>query len=154
MKRQEALVNRAVQLFNDGFNCAQSSFKALCEHWGIPGNPKVATCFGGGIGRTGAACGILTGSLMALGLLVGNDDPRDIPTKERATRLATEFVAEFRALQGQVDCNALTGFDISTPEGHQQWVDNKAKQNTCIPLMRKAMVLMDEFARKEGIVSL
>ena len=89
---------------------------------------------------------------MALGLLTGSETPKDAVAKERASRLAREFIEEFRLLKDAVNCNALTGLDISTAEGHQQMGERKTKQNVCIPLMRETMVLMNEFATKEGLI--
>lgn len=152
MQNGEALVERAIDLFNKGFNCAQASFAALCEHWGLEGSPRVASCFGGGIGRTGAACGILTGSLMALGLLAGTDDPLDVPTKEKVTKLGREYITKFNALKGTVNCKDLLGFDISGPGGHEELGRRGLKKSVCIPVMESAMVLMDTFAREEGLL--
>ena len=152
MSDPKRLVDRAVDLFTAGLNCSQASFAALCEHWSLPGTAKVAACFGGGIGRTGGPCGIITGCLMALGLLAGTDDPKDQETKERVTRLARETLAAFRNIQGHSDCIGLTGMDHSTEEGREEFTRRGLKQTVCIPLMRSAMVLMDGVARKEGLV--
>jgi len=152
MPNVETLVEKACDVFNQGFNCSQSAFVALCGHWGMECDPKVAACFGGGIARTGSMCGVMTGSLMALGLLAGAGDPKDQATKERCTALGRQAIEALRAIQGHLDCSDLVGFDMSAPDGHEQSTKRGSKQAVCIPLMRSAMVMMDGFAKKEGLV--
>jgi C_GCAxxG_C_C family probable redox protein len=152
MQNLDTTVERSVSLFSEGLNCAQASFAALCEHWGLKGDPKVAACFGGGIGRTGGPCGIITGSLMALGLLAGTDDPKDQVTKERVTALARDAFYAFKNIGGATGCNDLTGLDHSTPEGRAEFTKRGGKQTICIPLMRSTIVMMDGLAKKEGLV--
>jgi C_GCAxxG_C_C family probable redox protein len=38
--------------------------------------PKLATGFGGGVGRKGSLCGAFTGSIMAMGMKMGKTTPR------------------------------------------------------------------------------
>ncbi len=145
------LVKDAVDIFKTGLNCAQSSLVALSRHWGYSVDARIASCFGGGIGRTGAHCGILTGSLMALGFVVGTAEGRDIERKEAAVRLARKFMGEFRELAGTMNCRDLVGVDPSTPEGHDDMARRNVKGTICIPLMEKTMRLMADFIEREGL---
>jgi len=145
------LVNNATAIFKTGLNCAQSSLLALSQHWGYGVDARIASCYGGGIGRTGAHCGILTGSLMALGFLVGTAEGSDLERKEAAVRLARKFMGEFRELAGTVNCRDLVGVDPSTPEGHDDMARRNVKGTICIPLMEKTMSLMADFVKREGL---
>jgi C_GCAxxG_C_C family probable redox protein len=145
------LEKRAVDIFKGGLNCAQSALLALGEEWGHTVDARIASCYGGGIGRTGAHCGILTGSLMALGLLIGTADGSDLERKESAVRLARKFMGEFRELAGTLNCRDLVGVDPSTPEGHADMSRRNVKGTICIPLMEKTMALMVDFVEKEGL---
>lgn len=148
-----ALTERATSLFIEGFNCAQASYKAVCESYGIDGDARVAACFGGGMGRTGGACGILTGTLMGLGMMLGSNDPKDASAKDRSTRLAREFMAQFKQIQQHIDCRGLTGIeDIATDQGQELFKSRGVRQSVCLPLMRDTMALVSEFIEKEGIV--
>ncbi len=150
MKELQTLVSRAVELFTTGYNCSQSSFVALCEYYGVEGNPKVASCFGGGIGRSGGPCGILTGSLMAIGTLFGTSCPEDKEGKERITEMGKEFLRVFKDIEGKVDCKDLTGMDIATPEGYAAFSERGLKKSVCIPLMEATMLKAAQFIEKEG----
>ena len=74
----EEIAENGVKYFNNGYNCAQSVLFALYDQ--INPNikndfiPKIASGFGGGIGRCGSVCGALTGSIMAVGLKYGSNE--------------------------------------------------------------------------------
>lgn len=82
--------DKAVMLFSSGFNCAGAVLTVLCERMGKLGRscgravPPVATGFGGGIGRSGGACGALSGAVMAVGLLVWHRRADDLERKYRS----------------------------------------------------------------------
>jgi hypothetical protein len=56
----ETLGEKASQLHLQGYNCAQAVLLVLYEHMNPDGKkeivPKIATGFGGGIGRCGNVC--------------------------------------------------------------------------------------------------
>lgn len=76
MTRQE-IEERAFGLHRDGFVCSEAVLAAVMEHLGMDGGwaiPRIATCFGGGVGRTKEElCGALAGGIMALGCLRGRN---------------------------------------------------------------------------------
>jgi C_GCAxxG_C_C family probable redox protein len=146
-----ALEERAVARFRSGLNCAQSSLLALSEEWGHQVDARVASCFGGGIGRTGAHCGILTGCLMALGLLIGTADGSDTERKESAFVLTRRFMGAFEEMAGALNCRDLIGLDPSTPEGLSNYKGRNTLDTVCIPLMNKAMALVTDFVETEGL---
>lgn len=101
MTSQE-IEQRAYELINGGYNCAESVLLAVSGACGDvpPGSPRIATCFGGGVGKTREEmCGALAGGLMALGLIRGRDkqgsDWNDVA--ELAARLREDFIGLFGA---------------------------------------------------------
>jgi C_GCAxxG_C_C family probable redox protein len=58
---------KAGQLFDNGYNCAQSVLQATCPKAGVDLN-NIAAAFGGGIGNSKCLCGAISGGVMALGL--------------------------------------------------------------------------------------
>jgi C_GCAxxG_C_C family probable redox protein len=85
-----------------------------------------ARYFGGGMAGMGETCGAITGAALALGLrdLHPSEEPADLAsrTRDRLQELIREFAAEFGACR----CADLTGFDLSTPEGHKAFVASEA----------------------------
>jgi C_GCAxxG_C_C family probable redox protein len=66
----------------------------------------IASGFQGGMG-TGDVCGAVSGGVMAIGMLYGQDQP------EAANHLTREFVRVFEERNGAVRCIDLIGFDIT-----------------------------------------
>jgi C_GCAxxG_C_C family probable redox protein len=92
---------KAFEYHHLGFHCAEAVSKAIIEAYGDgTGNdiPKVATAFGGGIGRTKKEiCGALTGGIIAIGYLYGRNASEaewDIAA-EMAAKLRQRFVQEY-----------------------------------------------------------
>ena len=53
----------ARKLFKKGYNCSQSVFAAFCDETGLDTETalKIASSFGGGMGRLREVCGAVTG---------------------------------------------------------------------------------------------
>ena len=126
----------AVSRFAEGFNCAQSVFSVLAPQLGLPEETalKVAAAFGGGMGRTGEVCGVVSGALMAIGLKYGAIVGPDEATKAKTYALAREFMDHFRARHGNVRCSDLLGCDAGTHEG-RQWAKEKGLFETLCPAL-------------------
>lgn len=125
---------RVQQIYDSGFNCAESVLKSCQELYHLPGDevvPKVATGFGGGIGRKGSVCGALTGGIMALGLEMGRMDPKDAQARDRAYAIAREIYEKFEREFGTVLCYNLTQCDLSTPEGQKKFKEASMHKNLC-----------------------
>ena len=77
---------KAAQLFSDGYNCAQAVAAAFSDVTGLDEkrSARMASSFGGGMGRMREVCGAVSGMLMVLGLLYGYDDPGDNGRKRRS----------------------------------------------------------------------
>ena len=75
----------AAELFLSGSNCAQAVVVAFCDVTGLEPSfaAKLASSFGGGMGRMREVCGAVSGMLMVLGTLYGYDDPGE---KDRAKK--------------------------------------------------------------------
>jgi C_GCAxxG_C_C family probable redox protein len=67
------VTHEAVTTFLDGCNCAQSVITVYAERYGIDEALaiRIASGFGGELGRMGGVCGTLTGAVLVLGLELG-----------------------------------------------------------------------------------
>jgi len=94
---REETAQRAYHYFQCGMNCAESSFRALIECFDPAADEQIfrtATPFGGGVGSSRKElCGALSGSVMAVGWILGRirPDESDNPSKEIALRLCDQF---------------------------------------------------------------
>jgi C_GCAxxG_C_C family probable redox protein len=57
-----------------------------------------------GIGGTGEVCGGITGSLIAIGLLFGGNDPLDFEAVAPSMMLAQKFISYFEDELGYIHC--------------------------------------------------
>jgi len=129
---------RALELFSQKYNCAQSSFGALSTDNGLSEAQRLALAapFGGGVARQGEICGALTGALLALGETFGEAMATD-PVAGRAAlyEKVHQVTDEFRAAHGSILCRELTGGVLDTEEGQRLYNERGLHQNLCSKLV-------------------
>ena len=105
MSKQEI----AMDLFRQGYNCAQSVLLAFCEDFGLSRQmaTKISLPFGGGMGQMRETCGALTGSFMVLGLLDKAPAPPTPQEKAVCYEKVRAFAEEFRRENGSILCREL-----------------------------------------------
>ena len=116
----------------------------MCQEFEIENEiiPRIASCFGGGIGNTGAVCGAVVGAVMAIGLKKERGDTME--EMLRTLAVAQGFCRRFEAEMGTINCRELTGADLSTEEGIQQYMSSDTPQTVCFPAVGVAyQVVMD-----------
>ncbi|MGA2468752.1 MAG: C-GCAxxG-C-C family protein [Thermodesulfobacteriota bacterium] len=123
------------------------SFK---EYFGIQDSiiPRLATGFGGGIGRKGSLCGAFTGSIMAIGMKMGRTDPKDKETISRIYGKCQQFWNQFEKEFGKTDCYGLIGFHLDNPEERQQWLDAGGMEK-CATIVEKTAHMLCEFIKEK-----
>ena len=89
---------RVIEHLDAGYGCAEAMVVAYSDVVGMPRSLcRVATPFGGGMGRTGKICGLVSAAVMVLGWVFGRDDAHDLSEKERAYRIVSEFIRDVEA---------------------------------------------------------
>ena len=136
----------AVERFSSGLNCSQAVLGAFAEEYGLDVELalKVACGFGGGMGRTGGACGAVTGAVMVLGLAQTGPEPREPAAKVRVYGLVQSFLEQFAERHGATECRELLGCDIGTVEGYQQAAGRGLFQSQCPQYVRDAAEILEE----------
>ena len=94
----EKLLEKAVELHQQGYNCAQAVALPFCEKLGVEESLiKCATeGFGAGMGNRLQTCGALSGAIMVAGLAYAD---KNEPVSKQSTyaicaRISEQFVAE------------------------------------------------------------
>ncbi len=138
----------ARKLFLEGYNCSQSVLCAFDDVTGLDRetSAKLASSFGGGMGRMREVCGCVSGALMVLGLVKGYDRI-DIPElKKDHYALVQEFAKRFRELNGSIICRELLAGVATTPGGEPEArTEEYYKKRPCPDLVACAAELLDEF---------
>jgi len=128
-----------------GYNCAETVLGAVATAMGADPAPlRIATGFGGGVGRTGDICGAVTGAVMALGWIKGRTRPDDKETYAKVAATVRTLLADFRAEYGTLTCSALTGYDLSDPAILTKFGDDKVRRQKCAGFIDTAARLAAE----------
>jgi C_GCAxxG_C_C family probable redox protein len=106
----------------------------------------IASLFAGGIGNTGSVCGAVIGAVMALGLKQGRGDSME--DMLNSLGIAGEFRRRFEAEVGTISCRELTGADISTMEGIEEYMNSETPMMVCAPAVNHAHRLAVELLRE------
>lgn len=137
---------RALELFSQKYNCAQSSFGALSSSGGLSEGQRLALAapFGGGVARQGEICGALTGALLALGETLGEAMAADpVAGRKLLYERVHQMTDEFRAAHGSILCRELTGCSLDTEEGQRIYNERGLHQNLCSKLVVFAVEQVD-----------
>lgn len=132
-----AAVTRARALFlddSDPYGCAETTFVALKEAFGLPdaADASPAMALNGGVAWSGGVCGAVTGAALAVGGLVASRTPDHATAKRTAREIVAGLMDEFEAEFGSVDCRALLGRDIRTPEAHAAFIQSGIWRTACM----------------------
>jgi len=114
------LAAKAVELAKAGHSCSEAVLAAFGPVLGLDAATasRMASGLAGGIGLTGAACGVVTASVLVLGLKFGPGATDARYARQRAMMLGGEFCERFEDLHGSLNCRDLCkGMSLGTPEG-------------------------------------
>lgn len=109
MEEVQDRVALAVELFRQGYNCAQAVTAAFADIYGLTREQalRVAASFGGGIGRMREVCGAASGMFILAGLDCGSTTPGDADGKAYNYRVVQQLAAAFRERNGSIICGEL-----------------------------------------------
>lgn len=148
--------DKARELFNKGYNCSQAVFAAFCDETGLDTDTalKIASSFGGGMGRLREVCGAVTGMFMVAGKMYGYADPADNKAKTEHYRLIQYLANKFEKENGSIVCRELLGLSVKKDnpvpeERNEQFY----KKRPCGELVEEAARILDEYIleRESGI---
>ena len=138
-------IEEAVAYFKQGYSCSQAIVAAYGPTAGLDRETalKIASGFGGGMGRLAETCGAVTGAFMVLGLKFGSP-ASDREAKEIVYTRVREFAERFKARHGSLLCRDLLGCDLNTPEGLALAQEKKLFSTVCPPYVETAARILEE----------
>lgn len=136
----------AAELFLKGYNCAQSVAVAFCDVTGLDVDftARIASSFGGGMGRMREVCGAVSGMLMVAGLLYGYDTPGDDVSKKRHYTLVQTLSGRFREEIGSIVCREILKNPPSDPNPTPRTAEFY-KVRPCARMVSLAAKILDEY---------
>lgn len=151
---KEERIEKAVELFKEGFNCSQSVVAAFADEYGFTREQalKMSASFGGGIGRMRETCGAACGLFMLAGLETGATEGSNRDGKARNYALVQELAAEFKHRNGALKCADLLGLSrketvVSTPEARTTQYYAK---RPCVKMVEEAARIWCEYLKKQS----
>ena len=139
----------AVQVFLEGYNCAQAVAVAFSDVTGLDKDlsARLASPFGGGMGRMREVCGAVSGMLMVAGILYGYDDPKATTAKRELYAQVQEMASEFREEMGSIVCRDLLKNPPSDPNPSPRTAEYYAKR-PCARMVRTAASILDDYIKE------
>ena len=125
---------KAGALFLEGYNCAQSVVLAFADEMGILKETaaRIASSFGGGLGRLREVCGCVSGMAIVAGELLGYSGPETGKPKADHYALIQELAEEFRKKNGSIICrDLLSGITSDTAPVPEARTDDYYKKRPC-----------------------
>lgn len=109
---------KAKENFFEGYNCAQSVVLAFADLLPFDSSTalRLASSFGGGMGRLREVCGAVSGMFFILGNLYGYDDPKAYDAKAELYSRIQFLAGQFREHTGTIICRELLQLDHKVDE--------------------------------------
>ena len=133
--------------FYEGYNCSQCIVLTFCEEMGLEPSTalRLASSFGGGMGRLREVCGAVSGMFMVIGALFGYDDPKDPKAKSEHYHRVQELAARFTAEHGSIVCRTLLGGSPDSTPTPSPRTEAYYKKRPCPELIACAADLVAEY---------
>ncbi len=146
--------NRARELFLSGYNCAQSVLCAFSDVTGLDENTarRLASSFGGGMGRMRETCGTCSAMFLIAGLCFGDYPPADREKKAQHYKLIQDLAARFKAHNGTICCRELlaTLKPSATPIPEER-TPEYYKIRPCVRFVEDAAHILDEMLKERTV---
>ena len=138
--------DKAESFFRQGYNCAQSVVMAFSDLTGLgeAESARLASSFGGGLGRLREVCGTVSGMAIVAGILYGYDDPK-VPSASGAHyALVQSLAGKFRVETGSIICRELLGDKSKVTSNPEPRTAEYYKKRPCPELVRLATEILEK----------
>ena len=139
---------KAMQSFLDGYNCAQCMMLAFEDMLTIDLDTalKIASPFGGGMGRLREVCGSVSGMFMVLGFIKGYSEPGDYEGKKELYEHVQELARRYEKANGSIICRELLGLDVKKEDATpSQRTDEYYKKRPCAAKIGSAAEILENY---------
>lgn len=138
---------KAVNNFRNGYNCAQSVLLTFAGKIGLKDDEalRLASSFGGGMGRLREVCGAVSAMFMIAGFLKGYTEPDNDIAKANHYKLIQDLATEFKSKHGTIICRELLGLDGTefSPVPSAR-TDEYYKERPCEEFIRCVAMIVEE----------
>ena len=152
-KELDSKLHIAIKMFSRGYNCAQAVLYAFCEDVGIDRNTalKLASGFGGGMGRAGEVCGAITGGILVLGLKYGRGEGQSEWKTEFTYEKTSDLMNKFTEIHGTVICRELLGVEnLEFKKAQKRLMWYGLYKKVCIPAVKTVVEVIERLLRQQN----
>ena len=146
-------IEKAVDLFVEGYSCSQAVAMAFCDVTGLDEKltARMASSFGGGMGRMREVCGAVSGMLLVAGLLYGYEDAADTAGKRELYAQVQAMAGQFREKMGSIVCRDLLKNPPSDPNPTPRTAQFY-KDRPCARMVAEAARIMEAFIEEHPVM--
>ena len=144
----------AMENFKKGYNCSQSIVLAYADMLPIDRDMllKMASSFGGGMGRLREVCGSVSGMFIVAGLLYGYDGPETGQVKADHYARIQELAHRFEEMHGSIVCRDMLGLSVHhdnpTPEARTK---EYYKKRPCGEIIGDAAEILEKYIEENPL---
>ena len=144
----------AKENFMNGYNCSQALVLAFEDMVPIDRESllKLASSFGGGMGRLREVCGSVSGMFMIAGLLYGYDGPETGQVKADHYARIQELARRFEETHGSIVCREMLGLNVKhdapTPEAR---TNEYYKKRPCPDIVGDAAEILEKYIEENPV---
>ncbi|MBP3451196.1 MAG: C_GCAxxG_C_C family protein [Agathobacter sp.] len=139
---------KAMQSFLDGYNCAQCMMLAFEDMLTIDLDTalKIASPFGGGMGRLREVCGSVSGMFMVLGFIKGYHEPGNYEGKKELYEHVQELARRYEEANGSIICRDLLGLNVKKEEATpEKRTEEYYKKRPCAEKIGSAAEILEQY---------
>lgn len=139
---------KAMQSFLDGYNCSQCMMLAFEDYLTIDIDTalKIASPFGGGMGRLREVCGSVSGMFMILGFVKGYNKPGDYEGKKELYEHIQELARRYEEANGSIICRDLLGLTVQKEDAApEKRTDEYYKKRPCAAKIGSAAEILEAY---------
>ncbi len=141
---------KAKELFKSGYNCSQAVLGVFCEEFGLDFDTamKLASSFGGGMGRMREVCGTVSGMFMAAGLAFATSSDSASAKGEHYKRIQ-ELAKRFKDKNGSIICRELLqGVETSSSPTPSERTETYYKKRPCVELVGDSVEIFEQYLKE------
>lgn len=150
---------KAMQSFMDGYNCSQCIMLAfedvITKYADIDINMalKIASPFGGGMGRLREVCGSVSGIFMIMGCIKGYNEAEDYNGKKELYEHVQELAKRYEEVNGSIICRELLGLDVRRQEAApEKRTEEYYKKRPCTEKIGSAAEILENYLKELHII--
>jgi C_GCAxxG_C_C family probable redox protein len=135
----------AVQNFKT-MNCNQAVFAAFGPDYGVSEElcVRLGLGFGGGMGRQGRTCGVVTSAYLVIGLWAATQSDNLNTQKIIAADKVVEYNKIFQEMNTYLDCKDLLGYRLYIPEEKAKSEELGLHEKVCSELVKISATILEK----------